>query len=899
MTTAEAQPMTTYPAHLEADVVLRNGRTLHIRPVRPEDREKLTDFFRGLSPQSIHSRFFDMRTPEAAVQHSPVEVDYRRDLGLIGEIGNSIVAIAHYLSSRSRPNIAEASFTIADRLQGLGVGTRLLERLAEWARKNGIDTFEAEVLAENMPMVDVFINSGFEVTRKSDHGTIRVVLSLSPTEEFNERAADRSQKAAYASMKAIFEPKSIAVVGASRKRGGLGAEILRNLLTTGFEGTLYPINPRAASVNGVPAYARVSEVPAPIDLAIVAVPAADVELVVDDCIAKGVGAIVLITAGFAETGEAGRQAEKRLVDKIRAAGIRLVGPNCMGVINTDPSVRMHGTFTSTFPPAGNVAMSSQSGALGLAILDYAQSLNIGFSTFISVGNKADVSGNDLIQYWAEDPRTQVMVLYLESFGNPNKFGKLARRIGRKKPIVAVKAGRSESGARAARSHTGALATSDAIVGDLFRQAGIIRTDTLEELFDVASLLANQPLPPGRRVAVVTNAGGPGILAADACEAKGLTLSHLSESTMKQLRAFLPPASSVHNPIDMIASSSADDYRRALELVLKDEAVDAVLVLYIPVQATDAPGVAAAIREAAATAGPKPMVATFMSAHRVPDAMAPVPAFPFPERAVGALAHAVHYAEWRRRPVGIVQRFDDFDVVTARQIVSRAVRSESTWMSPADVRALLAAARISVVPTEFAADEEAAVAMAAHIGYPVALKVAGETLLHKSDVGGVRLGIADEDALREAYRDFVTRIGDQMCGVVVQQMISSGVEVMIGATDDPDFGHVLLYGAGGTLVELISDVAFRVHPLTDTDVADMLEEVRSTKLLRGFRGAPAADEAAVREALMRLSMLIDVCPEIRELDVNPLKVLTSGAIAVDARIRVAVSKPAPASRRIAY
>ncbi|HEX6641736.1 MAG TPA: acetate--CoA ligase family protein, partial [Thermoanaerobaculia bacterium] len=707
-----------------------------------------------------------------------------------------------------------------------------------------------------------------------------------------------SQKAAYASMRAVFAPHSIAVVGASRRPGQLGREIVHNLRASGYVGSLYVVNPKAAEVEGIRAHAALRDIPEPVELAILAVPAQLVESALDDCIAIGVSAVVVISAGFAEIGDEGRKREAAMLEKIRRAGIRMVGPNCMGVINTDPKVRMHGTFSALFPPAGNVAMSSQSGALGLAVLDYAKSLNIGFSTFVSVGNKADVSGNDLIQYWAEDPNTDVILLYLESFGNPRKFGEIARRVGRTKPIVAVKAGRSEAGAKAASSHTGALATSDAIVDDLFRQAGIIRTGTLEEMFDVAALLANQPLPKGRRVAILTNAGGPGILAADACEANGLELAELSNYTVTALRTFLPAAASVGNPVDMIASASPEQYRRSLELLLADPAIDAVVVIYIPVLPIDAPDVAAAIRKSAAASQGKTMLATFMSSAGVPAPLAPVPSFAFPERAVNALAMVTRYAEWRDKPQGT--RIDyELDTVQLRSIVETSCAQGGRWLDPLEVSGVLRAAGIGAPPTIFATSSDDAMEAAMSLGFPVVLKAYGPNLLHKSDVGGVRLGLEHEYAVVTAYEDLAASLGDAMTGAIIQPMVKGGVEMMLGATDQQSFGHVIACGAGGTLVELLGDIAFRVHPLTDRDAREMLEQVRCTKLLCGYRGKPAADADALRESIVRLSALLDVCPEIREIDLNPLKVMEHGVSAVDARIRVEPIVEAAASRRIAY
>ena len=896
MTIAEQE--VAYPVHLEADVVLRNGRTLRIRPVRVDDRERLRAFFMTLSPETLHARFFAMCTPDQALIYAPAAVDYVHEFGVVGEVGDRIVAVAHYFASPRHPSVAEVAFAIADDQQGCGIGTLLLEKLAAAGRMNHIERFEAELLAENARMLDVFLSSGFDVLRRTDEGTIHVSFAIGTTPSSRSHTASRAQHAAYESMKPIFAPQSIAVIGAGRRPGQLGHEIVSNLRHSGFTGELFVVNPNAAEIEGVIAYPSLSAIPAAVDLAIVVVPAPEVEHVIDDCVAKGVRGAVVITAGFGETGQAGRDAERRLLDKVRAAGMRMVGPNCMGVINTDPSVRMHGTFSATYPPAGNVAMSSQSGALGVAILDYARSLNIGFSTFLSVGNKADVSGNDLIQYWAEDKRTDVILLYLESFGNPRKFAEIARRVGKSKPIVLVKAGRSASGARAAASHTGALASSDVIVADLLRQAGVIRTDTLEELFDVASLLANQPLPRGRRVAILTNAGGPGILAADACEAHGLTLAPLGDATVERLRSFLPAAASVGNPVDMIASASPEHYRRSLEALIDDDSIDDVLVIYIPVQPTDAPEVAAAIRNIATRANGKTILATFMSAHGVPEPLAPVPSFAFPERAVGALARAANYAEWRRRPEKESAPLI-LDESALRNVVKNALERGGGWLDPAEVDHLLRAAGINTPGGVIAADAGEAFEAAMCIGQPVALKAIGPNLLHKSDRGGVRLGLQTECDARDAFVEMKTRLGDDMTASYVQPMIPGGVEVMLGATDDPTFGHVLAFGAGGTLVELLADVAFRIHPLTETDVDDIIQQTRVAKLLTGLRGAAPSDVPALREAILRLSTLITICPEIRDLDINPLKVLPAGVIALDARIRVERIVPAPPSRRIAY
>ncbi len=887
-----------YPAQEESDVVLKSGSTLRLRPVRPEDAPALLAFYKRLSPDSLYFRFFSVPRLDIKKAQSVSRVDYENTFGLIGETAGRIVAAAHFFRKAGQPDRAEAAFTVEDALQGQGIGTRLLERLAEIARARGINVFEADVLAQNRRMLDVFSNCGFEVTQRFEGGVGRISFSLTPTPRFEDSYAERSERAAAASMKLLFEPKVVAVLGASRERGKIGAEIFYNLVSNGFKGRVVPINPNAKEILGIPCYSRLANVPGDVDLAVISIPAAMAEAAVDECVAKGVKAIVMITAGFSETGEEGRRREAVLVEKIRAAGIRMVGPNCMGLVNTDPKVRLDAQFGPVYPPEGSVALSSQSGALGLALLDYASKLNLGISTFVSVGNKADVSGNDLIQYWSEDPRTDVILLYLESFGNPVRFSRIARRVARKKPIVAVKAGRSIAGSRAATSHTGALAESDPVVDALFRQAGVIRTGTLEELFDVATLLSHQPVPRGRRVGILTNAGGPGILAADACEAQGLELPSLSPATAAKLRSFLPAAASVGNPVDMLASAPPEHYRKALGILLEEENLDSVLVIFIPPIATDAEAVATAIVEGVKGAR-KPVLATFMSAKGTPPVLSAIPCYPFPESAAIALARAAAYGEWRREPPGKVPALSGLDVERARGVVARALAGGGGWLGPLEAEDLLTAFGIPVAAMRLVRDETGAAVAAKALGVPVAVKAVGPTILHKTEVGGVCLNLADKAAVLSACRDLKNRLGDSLTDFLVQAMVPGGVEVLVGVTHDSTFGPLVVYGSGGILVELVADVAFRLHPLTDRDVAAMLDEVKGTALLRGYRGAPRGDEAALKEMLLRVSALIENCPEVREMDLNPVKVLENGVRVVDARIRVGRLPALLPSRRIAY
>lgn len=874
------------------DVVLRDGATARLRPATGEDGDGLRRFYEYLSPESRYFRFFGKPRVPDIVDHVLSDLASPEAVTLVAEVDHRIVAVAHYYPTEA--GRAEAAFAIADAHQGRGIGTKLLERLGAIARSRGIVSFEAYVLRTNEKMQQVFVDSGFALTWDRVDGPIRhVVFSLAESAERSEKERARARAAAHASLRPFFQPDTVAVVGAGRRRGGIGAEIFHNLVATEFRGRVVPVNAAGGSVEGNAAVRSVRDIEGEVSLAVIAVPCEQVADVVGDCLAKGVKALLIISAGFAETGTAGRDREAAIVEKVRAAGVRLIGPNCMGIINTDPAVRLNATFSPVYPPHGRVAFSTQSGALGLAILDYATRLNIGLSTFASIGNKADVSGNDLIQYWADDSNTDVILLYLESFGNPRKFSELARDISRRKPIVAVKAGRSAAGARAASSHTGALASSDAVVDALFRQAGVIRTYTLEEMFDVAALLAHQPIPSGRRVAILTNAGGPGILAADACEASGLELPQLAPSTGDSLRAFLPAAASVGNPIDMLASAPPAHYEQATRLVLADANVDSLLVIFIPPLVTNSKEVAEAIVRGAVGVA-KPIVATFMSAQGAPAELKSIPSYAFPEAAATALARVVTHGEWRRRPRGSVPDLPDVRRDEAREIVSGA----NGWLPTHAVHELLSAVGIPSAQIYEAATEEEAVTAAREMGTAVAMKAVGPTILHKTDVGGVALDLTGDEAVRGAYREMRARLGDAMTGVVVQRMVRAGIEVLVGATFDPNFGPVIACGTGGTLVELFSDVVLRLHPITDADAAEMINELRGAPLLRGYRGSVPADEHALREVLLRISALLEACPEILELDVNPLKVLPRGVCAIDARIRVG-HVAVPPSRRVTY
>ncbi len=682
----------------------------------------------------------------------------------------------------------------------------------------------------------------------------------------------------------MLAPKVVAVVGASRRRGTIGAEIFGNLLRSGFTGTVYPVNPGAVAVQGVRAWPDIASLPEPVDLVVVAVPSDGVEAVIEAAAAAGAGAAVIISAGFAEAGLAGKERQDRLVEVARAAGMRLCGPNCLGIINAHADVGLNATFAPVVPTHGHLGFLSQSGALGVAILAHGAELGLGISTFVSVGNKADVSANDLLEYWESDPDTHAVLLYLESFGNPGNFIRVARRVSRHKPIVAVKSGRSDAGRIAASSHTGSLSGVDIAADALFWQTGVIRVDTLEELFDTAMLLAHQPVPKGRRVGILTNAGGPGILAADACASQGLELPAFSTALQANLQSFLPPEAAVRNPVDMIASATPEAFEQAVRLVVASGEVDALIAIFVPPIITDPQDVADAIHRGAEGAG-LPVVCNFLGAKGIQGTL---PAYTFPESAAIALGRVARYGEWLRRPLGEEPTFGDVDPERARA----ALVGQEGWVGPEQVGEVMAAYGIHAPRSILTRTAEEAATAAQRLGFPVAVKLVSHTLTHKSDVGGVRLGLRGPEEVFDAFSGIRARLdaigkAEQMDGVLVQEMIEGGHEVIVGASIDPAFGPVVMFGLGGIHVELLRDVSVRVHPLRDIDAQEMVAEIRGAPLLTGYRGQPAGDVDAVRALLLRVSMLLGDLPEIAELDLNPVKVLPpgQGAVAVDARIRL--------------
>jgi acetyl coenzyme A synthetase (ADP forming)-like protein len=872
-----------------ADVILRDGRTLRLRPPTRGDADALLGFFGALSQRSFYLRFHGFPELGPRLVEFLLEPDWQERGVLLGahvdEDGERVDAVANYVRLRD-PLVAEVAFAVTDDQQGRGIGTRLLEQLAARAAEVGIERFVAYVLPDNRAMLGVFESAGFRLTRVLEDGEVEVQFPIAPTESYREHVEARDHDSVVASLERFFRPRSVAVIGASTRRGSIGGELFRNILAGDFAGAAYPVNRGGEPVAGVRAYSSIEEIPDAVDLAVITVPGAAVIAAAEQALRKGVRALVVISAGFAETGSEGTKRQEQLLALVRSYGARLIGPNCLGIAVGES--RLNATFAARSAPAGNIGFSSQSGALGLALLEAAESRGLGLSSFVSIGNKADVSTNDLLEWWEQDETTEMVLMYVESFGNPRRFGRLARRVARTKPILALKSGTTSAGQRAASSHTAALAGSEVAVDALFHQAGVIRATSLEELVDVAALLANQPAPKGRRVAVLTNAGGLGILCADACDAAGLDLPRLSPSTSSALSELLSPEASVENPIDMLGSATAATYAAALPLLLEDAQVDSAIVLFVPTVTATADEVADAIDLAAASAkSGKPVLAVVLSANGIPASLrrdgASAAGFHYPESAARALGRLAQRAEWLRRPVGTVPTLEGIDRKAAEQVVERALAgADDVWLTPADTRELLSAYGLPLVPERIAGSADEAVAAAAELGYPVVVKTASPGA-HKTELGGIALDLADADTVRAAAE----RIGGQL---IVQPMIAGGAELLAGIVQDAVFGPLVAFGPGGVLAELIGEAVFRIAPLTDLDTDELVYGGKAGRLVRGFRGAPAADGGALADLLQRLARLGEDLPAVAELDLNPVLALPDRCVAVDARVRVQRLQP---------
>jgi acetyl coenzyme A synthetase (ADP forming)-like protein len=888
---------TTYPAEFETEVPLRDGSTVHVRPLTGSDESALAEFLASLSLRSRAFRFFSAGSDPAAAARRAVRVDYHDTFGLVAESGGRIVGHAMY--GRSKPDTVEVAFAVADDLQGFGLGTVMLAHIAAAAAANGFEILEAEVLPENHRMLEVFSESGFPLEIRAEPGVVHLRTTSSISTDILRAFERREHTSGIAAVGHILKPSSVALVGASRDRGRVGGAIFHNLIDAGFSGAVYPVNRAGGAVQGVRAYKSLREIPDPIELAVIAVPAEHVVDVAHDAAACDVKALVVVTAGFAEEGPEGRARQDQLVSICRESGMRIVGPNCLGVLSTADDIRLNATFSRGMPPAGPLSLLSQSGALGLAAIDQAAERGLGLASFVSAGNKADVSGNDVLEFWEDDPNTGVIALYLESFGNPRTFARVARRVSKSKPIVAVKSGRSAAGARAAASHTGAaLAASDMTVDALFQQAGVIRAGTLGELLDVSALLGTQPLPPGKRVAVLTNSGGPGILTTDALEAEGMELAELSARTGKRLKQLLPAAASVANPVDMLATASPDLYTSALEILVRDDSVDAIIAIYTPTGLDDPDDVLQGLALAADVAdGRIPIAAVALTPNSGGSVLrgekAQIPVYAFPEDAVWALAHASRLAEWRARPEGHAPDFDDLEPERATAILASGLADGGGWLEPGAVEDLLRCYGIPLVESRVVSSAAAAGRAAAEFGGRIALKAIAPGLVHKTEVDAVRLGLTSPTQVRRVAGQMVRELatqGIEVEALLVQRMVESGVEMLIGVVHDPLFGPVVVAGAGGTAVELLHDVSARITPLTDEDAREQLRSLKTYPLLEGYRGAPRADIEAVEDVLLRIGRMVETHAEIAELDLNPVIATPDGVFVVDARVRVEQSQP---------
>jgi len=867
-----------------ADVVLLDGSTVRVRIATKEDAPLILDFLNSLSQETLYKRFLGFSKPNADALLP--ENDGR---ALIALREGKVIAHAMY---RKLDTKAEVGVIVADSEQRKGLGTILVGMITELAYRDGIQEVEALVLPENVIMLQLLKNLGFPYTVDVKPGLIVVRYPTSKLPEALEAFDKREAIAVRRAIKKFLEPSSVAVIGASRFRGTIGGELFYNIIQSGFTGVCYPVNKNAKAVQSVRAYPSIKHIQEEVELAIIAVPAQDVTHVVRECIEKGVRAFVVISSGFAEIGEEGRALQEELLKTCRDAGARLIGPNCMGIVNTHPKVSLNAQFSPQKPLQGSLGFLSQSGALGISVMDYATKLGLGVSSFVSVGNKADISGNDLLEYWEEDENTKVILLYLESFGNPRKFARIARRVSKTKPIVVVKAGRSRAGARAAQSHTGAmLSASDVTVDALFKQCGVIRTDTLSQMFDVAALLSSQPLPRGDGVAIITNAGGAGILAADACEANSLSVPELSKTVQEELRTFLPKIASTRNPVDMSAEATPEHYYKAIKSVSKDPSVHSILVIFVPPLVINKEEVAQSIVQAASEVKGVTVLSVFLGEKGIPELLkskeTSVPSYPFPEDAVFALSKVVQYAKWKDLPPSPFVSPQGTKRAHALALVANALKRGEEWLFAKEAFELLELYGIPCARTFFAKTPKEALERARELQAEVALKALSSKVIHKSDVGAVKLSLKPEEVEQAALEmeERLKKMGSAPEGFLVQEMVKGGVELLLGVTQDPTFGAVVACGFGGTLTQLVKDVSVKLTPLTQRDVDELIESLKLYPILTGYRGGVQYDTKSVKDVIARIGALVEEVPQILEMDINPLIVLPQGVKAVDVRIKL--------------
>jgi acyl-CoA synthetase (NDP forming)/GNAT superfamily N-acetyltransferase len=862
----------------DIDALARDGRVVHIRDLRPDDLSDVQELHERASDQAIYLRFFSADR-EAARRYAAHLLDPDERRCVLGAYsGTELVGLGVF----ERDNeVAEFALLVVDAAHHGGIGTLLLEHLIAEARGRGVRRFIAEMLTSNAAMLQVMRDLGFTATTSSAAGETHVEFTLEITEPVISAISAREQLAGVASLRPLLAPRSLVVVGAGQRPGSVGHEVLRNVLAAGFTGTVHAVNPNRDVVLGVPCVPTPLDLPEAPDLAVIALPAPHVAEAVRACGARGVRAAVLLGAGFGESGHQGAAMQDQVLAIARMHGMRLVGPNCIGVLNTDPGIRLDATFGILGRRPGSLAVLAQSGAFGIALLTAADAVGLGVSQFVSVGNKIDVGGNDLLLAWDADPGIRVIAGYLESVGDPRRFARIARQVSGRKPVLIVKSGRTEAGRAAGRSHTAAAASSDVAIDALFRGSGVLRIETMRELLDAARVLCDQPLPGGPRVAIVGNSGGPEILAADAAVVAGLVVADLDDATVEALHAIGVGA---QNPLDLGAAVSPAVAAAAVRAVVASPAVDAVITVFTDVAITDPAAMMDAVATAATGAG-KTVAAVSVGAppttRELPGTPWRLPVFSFPEEAASALGTAHRYAQRRIRPPSMPARPDGVDTSAARTIVDAAFRDGREWLPPEDAFRLLGCYGIPVAPHAVVSDVNAAVLAVGEIGYPLAAKLAAPGL-HKTEAGGVRLGIADEAALRSAM-DTLAAGGDGR--VLLQPMVTGGTELIIGSVHDRQCGPIVMVGAGGVLTDVLGDRAFGLAPISEPDADELVDSLRIAKLLDGYRGAPVVSRVAVRDVLVRVGALVADIPEIAELDINPLIARTDGLYAVDVRIRV--------------
>jgi acyl-CoA synthetase (NDP forming)/N-acetylglutamate synthase-like GNAT family acetyltransferase len=871
--------------------LLTDGTTIQIRPAAPSDLDAVKAMHEEMSPDNIYLRFFSMSRLAGEREAERICREPGPDhFALLALLEDAVIGCASF-EPAGKPGVAEVALAVADNMHGHGVGTLLLEHLVSAARSRGVHTFTASVLSENTLMLKVFADAGLHAQRRlAEEGVVELAFDVPADtdmswETYLEAVGRRESHADVASLRPLLTPQSVAVVGASRRSATVGRAILHNIITAGYAGRLYPVNPHATHIEGIPCLRSVAELPGPVDLAVVAVPPAAVAGVAEQCGLRGVKSLVVITSGLDE----GQGAD--LLAACRRHGMRLVGPNCFGI--AVPAIGLDATFAARRAAPGVAGLVMQSGGLGFALAGHLSRLGAGISSFASVGNKLDVSSNDLLTWWEQDGQTRLAVLYIESFGNPRKFARTARRVGQKMPLVTVEAGRSEAGQHAAASHTAAVATPLATREALFAQAGIVVAADFGELLDTVALFAAQPVPAGRRVAIVSNVGGAGVLAADACTEAGLTVHATSAPARRRLARIVPPGGAVTGPVDTAAAISEAGFRACLELAAADGA-DAVIAVALPTAATG--NLSKAIRGASVGV---PLAAVLLDQAetvrllpREPAEAGSVPAYAYPEGAARALSHAAGYGAWRIRRQDRIPRLTGLKTAGAQDLVRRFLKAapRGGWLPPGETSELLASYGIPIAETRRAGDAEAAVLAAADLGWPVVLKADVTSLVHKTEAGAVKLGLHTAEEVRAAFAELETTFGARMAAVLIQPMITGGVEVLAGIRQDPVFGPLVVFGLGGVATEVLADHQARLAPLSSADADDMIHGLRAAPLLSGYRNAAPADVGGLRDLLLRVSRLAGDLPEVTELDLNPVIARPDRVVAVDGRVRLMAAEP---------